>query len=153
MYATDNECVVEIAVGTGLTGARFLADDMSALVGFGAPPTRALLSHKVVAFGWDDGSWYKFERIGPDRDGNVVLASKIKALIDSHWASMPDAISASEKESILVGKDATVRVGDASYRRSTLRKVLKLTTCVDFTTDPVAFGFPDGKGLMVPAAT
>ena len=34
LYATDNECVVEIAVGTGLTGARFLADDMSALVGF-----------------------------------------------------------------------------------------------------------------------
>jgi hypothetical protein len=66
---------------------------------------------------------------------------------------MPDAISASEKEFILDGKDATVRVGDASYRRSTLRKVLKLTTCVDFNTDPVAFGFPDGKGLMVQAAT
>lgn len=144
LLATNNECIVQVKVGVR-GEARLLVQEAKAVECL--RPTRALFSHDAVAFA-GDGGWYRFERIGPDADANMTLAATMEEMIAKHWTGAEpvgdlDVPPPSKKEK-------TFEVSGAAFSRANLRRVLALTKCVAFDSDPVAFGQGGLKGLMVP---
>jgi len=143
LYATNNECIVQIEAD--LPGeARFLVEEVKALRGLA--PTRTLFSHEFVAFAGDTG-WCKFERIGPDTEANMTLAETMKAMIGQHWCEAGDKVDLDVPPP--TKEDKTFEIAGATFSRSNLRRVLALTKCVGFDSDPVVFGEGSTKGLMV----
>lgn len=143
LYATNNECIVQVEAD--LPGeARFLVEEVKVLRGLA--PTRTLFSQGSVTFAGDTG-WCKFERIGPEAEANMTLAETMKSMISQHWREAGDKVDLDVPPP--TKEEKTFDIAGVTFSRSNLRRILALTKCVGFDSDPVMFGEGSTKGLMV----